>query len=77
VSEGLLNKDEFLAAVAEILNQDPKSLTMEQALDGTEGYDSLAKISIIALVDEHFNVVLTPAKLRALKTVGDIYALKG
>jgi acyl carrier protein len=67
--------EEFIAAVAEILSADAKTLQLGTELGSIEGYDSLGKISLIALVDEKFNVTLSPAKLRTLKTIGDVFAL--
>ncbi len=70
-----MTREEFIRAFADIVSGDAKALTLETPLESIEGYDSLAKISVIALVDEQFNVTLSPSKLRTLKTVGDVFGL--
>ena len=70
-----MTSEEFIQAVAEVLNADASALKLETPLDSIEGYDSLGKISMIALVDERFNITLSPSKLRSFKTIADIFAL--
>jgi acyl carrier protein len=70
-----MTETEFVGAVAEILHADASTLTPQTPLESLEGYDSLGKISLIALVDEQFNFMLAPSKLRQLKTIADVFGV--
>jgi acyl carrier protein len=70
-----MTETEFVAAVAEILGLEPTKLAADTPLESIESYDSLGKISLIALVDEQFDHTLSPTKLRQLKTCSEIYSL--
>ncbi|MEA1653149.1 acyl carrier protein [Nitrospirillum sp. BR 11164] len=70
-----MNRNEFLAALDEMLELDPGTLTGGETLDGIDSWDSLAVISFIALVDEKFNIVVAGEDLAKAKTVDDLLAL--
>lgn len=72
-----MTRAEFLAALEEMLELDTGSLSPDTALDSLESWDSLAVISFIALVDEHFDHVVAGEDLAKAKTVGDLLALTG
>jgi acyl carrier protein len=66
---------EFYALLDEMLELDAGTLTGTERLDDLENWDSLAVISFIALVDEHFNILIESDKLSAAETAGDLLAL--
>jgi acyl carrier protein len=68
---------EFLSLFEEILEASPGSLTSDDALPGREGWDSLAVVSLIAMVDEQFGVTLAPRDIARAEKVADIVALLG
>lgn len=72
-----MDRKEFLLALDEMLELDEGTLTGTEILDELEAWDSLAVISFIALVDEHFNVVVEGEKLASATTVADLLALAG
>lgn len=72
-----MTRAEFLAALEEMLETDPGSLSPDTALDSLDSWDSLAVISFIALVDEHFDHVVAGEDLAKAKTIGDLLALTG
>jgi len=72
-----MTQAEFLAALEEMLELDAGSLTPDASLDSLDAWDSLAVISFIALVDEHFDRVVAGEDLAKAKTVGDLLALTG
>ncbi len=69
-----MTKDEFLTEFADILGTSPGQLTMETALAGLEGWDSIAYLSTMVLIDEKCGVTIGPEALVNSKTPGDIYA---
>lgn len=53
-----MNKQEFLNALEEILELDENTLKGDEVLMDIEQWDSLAFLSIIAMADEHFDIVI-------------------
>lgn len=66
-----MTQDEKLEALAEVFDCDACSLRPETELD-TISWDSLAMLSVIALVKAKFDKRLPGAEIRAFKTIGDI-----
>ncbi len=72
-----MDRTEFLLALDEMLELDEGTLTGDEELESLEGWDSLAVISFIALVDEKVGVVVEGERLARAKTVGDLLAIAG
>jgi acyl carrier protein len=70
-----MNPKEFYAALDEMLELDPGTITGGERLEDLEAWDSLAVISFIALVDEKFDILVETEKLAAAETISDLYAL--
>lgn len=65
---------EFYEGLAEILEVDVEQVNSDLSLE-EGGWDSLAVVSTIALIDEVFDVTVHPERLSECKTVGDIEKL--
>jgi acyl carrier protein len=65
---------EFYEGLAEILEVEVDQVQPELSLD-EGGWDSLAVVSTIALIDDVFDVTVHPDRLSECETVGDIEAL--
>jgi acyl carrier protein len=65
---------EFYEGLAEILEVDVDQVTPDLNLE-EGGWDSLAVVSTIALIDDVYDVTVHPDRLGDCKTVGDIEAL--
>jgi acyl carrier protein len=63
---------EFQIAVAQLLEIPPEQLALDTALDRFETWDSLAVISVVALVTEHFGVTVSADTVRKAKTLSDV-----
>ncbi|AUS29375.1 acyl carrier protein [Paenibacillus sp. P2(2022)] len=61
-----------LNLLEDMLELEDGSLEVTASLDSIEAWDSVAAISLIALVDEHFEKRLTGAMIKEFKTVQDI-----
>jgi acyl carrier protein len=72
-----LEKHEFLLSLDELLELEPGTLKGPEALDNVEGWNSLAVISFMALVDEHFGISLQPQPIAACSTIADLVGLLG
>lgn len=65
---------EFYEGLAEILEVDVDQIKPDLDLD-EGGWDSLAVVSTIALIDDVYDVTVHPDRLGECKTVGDIEKL--
>lgn len=70
-----MNRSEFLLAMDELLELAPGTLKGAEKLSDYENWDSLAVISLIALADEKFSVVLGSDAIAEAQTVNDLIAL--
>lgn len=65
---------EKLALIEEALDTEEGALTPETVLDDVDSWDSIAALSLIAMMDDNFGKTLSGSEIRALVTVGDILA---
>jgi acyl carrier protein len=63
-----------LALIEEALDVEEGSLKPETPLDDVEEWDSIAMLSLIAMLDDEFGKTITGKELKALKSVSDILA---
>ena len=68
---------EFLDTLAEELELEDVELTEETDLSSLEEYDSFAVMSLIALIDEHFNKSLTNEQFQSITTVKSLIEMIG
>lgn len=70
-----MTEREKLALLEDMLELDTGDLTMDKPLDSIDEYDSMAKLSLIVLMEDEFGVKLTGNVIKGFETVGDIVAL--
>ena len=70
-------KTEFRSGLAETLEVDENVLTPNYILEKSEMWDSMTVVTVIALIDEHYNKTVEGEKLAKCETVGDIEKLVG
>lgn len=66
---------EFLIELAELLEIDSMVLREDYQLEENANWDSLALISVIVMIDEHFQQSVSNDVLRKCKVVGDLLKL--
>lgn len=66
-----------LAMLEEMMELDEGTLTVETKLDDIEEYDSMAKLSLIVLMNDEFEKKLTANQIKAFQTVQDILDFMG
>nr|WP_315018195.1 acyl carrier protein [uncultured Campylobacter sp.] len=64
--------NEKMALIAELLELEVSDFTPETKLEELEEWDSLAAISYVVMMDEHFGVTANPNDIRNFKTIQDI-----
>lgn len=67
-----MTQEEKIALLEDMLELDANTLTPETELSAIEEYDSMAKLSLIVLMDEECGKKLTGEQIRAFKTVQDV-----
>lgn len=69
--------DSFFSELVECMEIGPVKLTEESVFKEFEGFDSMAILSIVALVDENFGKTLDTDSLQNMVTVHDLIELIG
>lgn len=70
-----MTEEKKLEEIADILEMEAGELNKEMILDDVETWDSVAVLSIIAIMNERFNRFPSSKEILACKTVGDLMAL--
>ena len=70
-----MTEREKLALLEDMLELDEGDLSMDTVLDDVDEYDSMAKLSLIVLMEDEFDVKLTGDMIKGFETVGDIVKL--
>lgn len=70
-----MTQQEKLSLLEETLELDGGTLKPETVLEDVEEYDSMAKLSIIVMMEDEFGVKLDSDTVKGFVTVGDILAL--
>lgn len=70
-----MNKEVFMIKIAEALYEEEMILTNDTILDELDGWDSLGRLEIFALIKEEFGKSIEPESLRNCQKVGDIIDL--
>ena len=70
-----MTEKEKIALIEETLDLDEGTLTADTVLEDVDEYDSMAKLSLIVMMDDEFGKKLTGDVIKGFKTVGDILAV--
>lgn len=73
----IMTNEVKIAMLEDMLELEAGTLTAETALASIGEYDSMAKLSLIVLMDDEFNKRLTGEQIRQFKTVQDILDFMG
>lgn len=72
-----MTQEEKIALLEDMLELDGGSLAPEMELASIDEYDSMAKLSLIVLMDEECGKKLTGEQIRKFKTVADVLDFMG
>ena len=64
---------QFLVWFAECLDPPPGCLYLDSYLDGLENFDSLARLSVLAMIDTRYNVVVENSVFTICETVEELF----
>jgi acyl carrier protein len=68
-------KEKFLEVIKEALDVESVEIELTDKLADFDAWDSMARLSLIALLDEHFEVEVTDAEFDKTKTVQALFEL--
>lgn len=71
-----MTQQEQMELLEEMFEVDAGTMKPETALD-TLPWDSMAMLSLIALVNEHYGKRIAGAQIKGFKTIADILAVMG
>lgn len=66
--------EKFLNDMAEVLELDPKEVSMETEFRTVEDWGSMMGFSILVMVESEYGVKITVPEFLKMNTVGDIFA---
>lgn len=66
-------EDKFLEAVKEALEIEERELSLQDTFRDYDEWDSLARLSLIAVLDDEFGVQIEDEEFGQLKTLEDIW----
>jgi acyl carrier protein len=64
----------FIEIIAEAIEMEAGSLSLQDEFRNYEEWDSIAFLSIIAALDENYGVVIDTTVFKEFKTLEDIYS---
>ena len=67
-------EQKFLDLLKEVLEIEDRELSMSDHFREYPEWDSLAYLSVIAMLDEEYGVQIEGSEFKKLKTVGDLFA---
>ena len=70
-----MKKQEFIEHLEDLLEMERGSIAEDEMLFNLEGWDSLAVMSFIAMVDEEFGETIKAKQLAEAKSIPDLIAL--
>lgn len=68
----IIMEEKFISQLKEILEIEDRELKTTDIFRDFEEWDSLANLSVIAMIDEEYNVVIDNTEFKNLKTIGEV-----
>jgi acyl carrier protein len=66
-------KEKFLNAFKEALEIEEDQVEMSDVMSDFDTWDSMSRLSLIALLDEHFEIEISDDEFENMTTVQDLY----
>jgi len=66
-------EQKFVDLFKETLEIEDREISLSDEFRGFDEWDSLALLSVIAMIDEEYDVIIESNAFQKLQTVGDIY----
>lgn len=66
-------EQKFVDLFKETLEIEDREISLTDEFRGFDEWDSLALLSVIAMIDEEYDIIIESNAFQKLQTVGDIY----
>lgn len=66
-------EQKFIDLFKETLEIEDRTINLSDKFRGFDEWDSLALLSVIAMIDEEYDIIIESNAFQKLQTVGDIY----
>jgi acyl carrier protein len=73
--ESTMNLQEALTWIAEVFEEPAGRLTPETERKAIPGWDSLGTLSLIAALDEKFDIQISEQEIEAMRSVDDVFSV--
>lgn len=70
-----MNKQEALEWISEVFEEPPGRIDENTLRTDIPGWDSLGTLSLIAALDEKFDIQLSEKDIEGMERVGDVFAI--
>lgn len=67
-------EEKFIEQLKDVLEIEDRALSMNDKFREYDEWDSLAYLSVIAMMDEEYDVQIEESEFKKLQTVGDLYS---
>jgi acyl carrier protein len=68
-------ENDFLKIFKEALELEDENVSIDDRIKDYDNWDSISKLSLIALLDEHYEIGISNSELDNLDTISDLYDL--
>jgi len=65
-------KEVFIEKLLEVFENEEKVITLEDKFRDYEEWDSLRYLSVIAMIDSEFDVIIETSDFKKIETVGEL-----
>ena len=65
--------DLFIQNIADQFDDEPEGLTLQTSFRDIAGWSSIVALSVMAMCDEEYDVILSASEMENSNTIADIY----
>ena len=69
----MVDEKQFLQNFADQFDDEPEGLTLETKFRDIEGWASIVALSVMAMCDEEYEVILSANEMESANQISDIY----
>ncbi len=71
----MIDEKQFLQNFADQFDDEPEGLTLETKFRDIEGWASIVALSVMAMCDEEYNVILSANEMENANCIADIFKI--
>lgn len=71
----MIDEKQFLQYFADQFDDEPEGLTLETKFRDIEGWASIVALSVMAMCDEEYNVILSANEMENANCIADIFKI--